>query len=86
MLFAIKFIVSSMILELYTGLGFFLNMICSQEFMRGIRSFIFIVQVCRSRTIGNRHQCVKQTIKYIEQRDLLRCKRSHGLQMEECYM
>ena len=52
------------------GLVLFLDINCSHEFIGGTHSFISIVQVCRSRTFGNKDQCVKQIIKYIEQGEL----------------
>ena len=45
-----------------------------------------IVQVCLSRTIGNKDQCVQQISMNIEQGELKHCNRLHGLQMEERYI
>ena len=61
---------SSLILKLHMGLVIFLNIVCLYEFIREYPFFITIVLVCQSRTIGKKDQCVQQTIKYLEQREL----------------
>ena len=44
------------------------------------------MQVCWRRIIGNKDQCIQQIVKYLEQGELQHWKRSHELQMEECYV
>ena len=45
-LFAIMYLMNSTILKLHTGLIIFLNIICSQEFVRGYLFFHSIVHTC----------------------------------------
>ena len=71
MLFAIISRMSSMILKLRTRLvGFFLISFVFWNSLEGTHSSISIMQVCRSRTIVDKHKCVYQTVMYTEQREL----------------
>ena len=76
MLLTIVSIISSMILKLNMGFVIFLDIICLHRFIRGYPFFYFYCAgMWKHNHWKQKNQCVKQTIKYIEQGGL-----SHGLQ------